>query len=51
MFDSLIKSSFDTVLKLHQVILCYEVITVLADIWTEIPSSKEQAGVHYGMAG
>ena len=48
--DSSFKASFDALLKLQEVILHTEVITVLADIWIEVPSSEEQARVCRGTA-
>lgn len=45
-----IKSSFDTLLKIHQVMQFSKFVTILADIRTEIPSSEEQTGFRYGTA-
>ena len=43
------KSSFDKLLKLHEVVQYTKVITASADIRTEIPGGEEQAGVCYGV--
>jgi hypothetical protein len=48
--DPFVKSSFDTLLKLHEVILHSKVTAVPTDVWTEIPSGEEQARVRYGTA-
>ena len=48
--QSFIKSSFDMLLRLHEVIMNGKVSAGSADVWTEIPSGEEQAEVHYGAA-
>jgi len=51
MTDSLIKSSFDTLLKLHEVMMFCRLVAPFADAWTEIPSGEGQAGFRHGQAG
>jgi len=46
--DSIIKSSFGTLLKLHEVILSSGVVAVFTDAQTGIIGSKEQARFSYG---
>ena len=51
MINPSVKSSFDTLLKLQEVILHTKIIAALADIGTEIPSGEEQTGLRYGATG
>jgi hypothetical protein len=51
MVDPSFKSSFDTLLKLQEVIQRSKTNTALADIWTDIPSGEEQARIYYGTVG
>jgi hypothetical protein len=51
MIDPSVKSSFDTLLKLQEVILHTKIITALADVGTEIPSGEEQTRLCYGATG
>jgi len=46
-----LKSSFDTLLKLHEVTGFGGLVTLFANAWTEIPSGEGQAGFRYGTAG
>ena len=46
-----IKSSFNALLRLHEVIQINELVAIFADTWTEIHAVEEQAGFRYGTAG
>ena len=45
------KSSFDTILKLHEVIHFGELVAIFADTRIEIPGGEGQAGFCYDTAG
>ena len=45
-----IKSSFNTLLRLHEVTQIIEPVAIFADPWTEIHVAEEQAGFRYGSA-
>ena len=49
--DLSFKSSFDTLLKLHEVIRFGELIAIFADTRTEIPGDEGQVGFCYDTAG
>ena len=51
MIGPVIKSSFNTLLRIHEVMQISELATILADAWTEIHAVEEQAGFHYGTLG
>ena len=46
-----VKTSFDTLLKLHEVIEFNKLATTLANAGTEVPRGEEQAGFRYGTTG
>ena len=48
MIDPVIKSSFNTLSRLHEVMQISEIAVVFADAWIEIHAIEEQAGFHYG---
>ena len=45
-----VKSSFNTILKLHEVVQFGKLVTTFADTSTDIPGVEEQARFHYGAA-
>jgi hypothetical protein len=45
-----IKSSFNTLLRLHEVMQISELVAISADAWTETHAVEEQAGFRYGTA-
>ena len=49
--SSNIKSSFNTLLKLHEVMQFGELVATFADTRTEIPAGEEQAGFRHGPTG
>ena len=51
MTDPFLKTSFDTLLKLQEVIRCNVVIVALAYDWTETPSSERQTEIRDGSVG
>jgi len=51
MIVSFIKTSFDVLLKLHEVMQHGELTTVPADGWTEFTIGEEQAGFYYETTG
>ena len=51
MVEPVIKSSFDTLLRIHEVIQISELAAILADAWIEVYAVEGQAGFHYGTLG
>ena len=51
MISPFTKSSFDTLLRLHEVTQFNDLVTVFADTRTEIPGGEGQAGFRYGTVG
>ena len=51
MIGPVIKSSFNTFLRIHEVMWVSELVAIFADSWTEIHPAEEQAGFHYGTLG
>ena len=51
MIGPVIKSSFNTLLRFHEVIQVCELVTIFADAWTEIHGVEEQARFRYGTVG
>ena len=48
---SFVKSSFDALLKLHEVMQHSEFATAPAETWTEFPAGEEQVRLYYGTTG
>ena len=51
MIHPLIKSSFDILLKLHEVTNFSKFVMMFADTWTEIPGGENEAGFRDGAVG
>jgi len=49
--DPFLKTSFDTLLKLQEVINCSVVVVALAYDWTETPSSEGETEIRDGTVG
>ena len=50
MIDPVIKSSFNTLLRLREVMRISELVAIFADTWTEIHPIEGQTGFRYGTA-
>ena len=50
MIDPVIKSSFNTLLRLREVMRISELVAIFADTWTEIHPIEGQAWFRYGTA-
>ena len=48
MIGPVIKSSFNTLLRIHEVTQISELVAIFADAWTEVDAVEEQAGFRYG---
>jgi len=51
MIGPVIKSSFNTLLRIHEVMQISQFVAIFADAWTEVHAVEEQAGFHYGTLG
>jgi len=51
MIGPVIKSSFNGVLRLHEVMRNSGLVAISADSWTEVHVVEEQTGFRYGTAG
>ena len=51
MIGPVIKSSFSTLLRIHEVMRISELVAIFTDAWTEIHAVEEQAGFRYGTLG
>ena len=50
MIGPIVKSSFNTLLRIHEVMQISELVVISADAWTEAHAVEEQAGFRYGTA-
>ena len=50
MVGPVIKSSFNTLLRIHEVMQISELVVIFSDAWTEAHAVEEQAGFRYGTA-
>ena len=50
MIGPVIKSSFNILLRIHEVTQISELVAIFADAWTEVDAVEEQAGFRYGTA-
>ena len=46
-----LKTSFDTLLRLQEVVRCSVVVVILAYDWIETPNSERQTEIRHGTVG